>query len=67
MENEEKTVVSTSEMVTILRAEYESQQVQLTKLKLQNQWLLEQLGLAKNGSLGRSKSDSRGADRPHGK
>ena len=47
MENEKKTATSNAEMVTVSRAEYESQQAQLTELKLQNQWLLEQLGLAK--------------------
>ena len=41
-------------MLTILRAEYESQQAQLTELKLQNQWLLEQLGLAKKREFGSS-------------
>ena len=45
MENEKNTVVSTPEMVTISRAEYE-------ELKLQNQWLLEQLGLAKKRQFG---------------
>ena len=41
-------------MVTVSRAEYESQQAQLTELKLQNQWLLEQLGLAKKRQFGSS-------------
>ena len=41
-------------MVTISREEYESQQAQLTELKLQNQWLLEQLGLAKKRQFGAS-------------
>ena len=41
-------------MATISRAEYESQQAQLTELKLQNQWLLEQLGLAKKRQFGTS-------------
>ena len=40
MENKKNTAVSTPEMVTISRAEYDSQQAQLTELKLQNQWLL---------------------------
>ena len=52
MENEKKTATSNAEMVTISRAEYESQQAQLTELKLQNQWLLEQLGLAKKRQFG---------------
>ena len=39
-------------MVTISRAEYGSQQAQLTELKLQNQWFLEQLGLAKKWQFG---------------
>ena len=43
MEHEKNAAVSTPEMVTISRAEYDSQQAQLTELKLQNQWLLEQL------------------------
>ena len=47
MENEKNTAVSTPEMVTISRAEYE-------ELKLQNQWLLEQLGLAKKRQFGAS-------------
>ena len=47
MEHEKNTVISTPEMVTISRAEYDSQQAQLTELKLQNQWFLEQLGLTK--------------------
>ena len=38
MENEKKAATSNAEMVTISRAEYD-------ELKLQNQWLLEQLGL----------------------
>ena len=54
MENEKKTATSNAEMVTISRAEYESQQAQLTELKLQNQWLLEQLGLAKKREFGSS-------------
>lgn len=54
MENEKKTTTSNAEMVTISRAEYESQQAQLTELKLQNQWLLEQLGLAKKRQFGSS-------------
>ena len=45
VENEKNTAVSTPEMVTISRAEYE-------ELKLQNQWLLEQLGLAKKRQFG---------------
>ena len=52
MENEKKTATSNAEMVTVSRAEYESQQAQLTELKLQNQWLLEQLGLAKKRQFG---------------
>ena len=54
MEHEKNTAVSTPEMVTISRAEYDSQQAQLTELKLQNQWLLEQLGLAKKRQFGAS-------------
>ena len=54
MENEKKTATSNAEMLTISRAEYESQQAQLTELKLQNQWLLEQLGLAKKREFGPS-------------
>ena len=59
MENEKKTAKSNAEMVTISRAEYESQQAQLSELKLQNQWLLEQLGLAKNEHLALLLSGSR--------
>ena len=47
MENEKKTATSNAEMVTISRAEYD-------ELKLQNQWLLEQLGLAKKRQFGSS-------------
>ena len=47
MGNEKNTAASTPEMVTISRAEYE-------ELKLQNQWLLEQLGLAKKREFGSS-------------
>ena len=47
MENEKKTAASNAEMVTISRAEY-------NELKLQNQWLLEQLGLAKKRQFGSS-------------
>ena len=54
MENEKKTATSNAEMVTISRVEYESQQTQLTELKLQNQWLLEQLGLVKKRQFGTS-------------
>ena len=54
MEHEKKAAASTPEMMTISRAEYESQQAQLTELKLQNQWLLEQLGLAKKQQFGAS-------------
>ena len=54
MKNEKKTTTSNAEMVTISRAEYESQQAQLSELKLQNQWLLEQLGLAKKREFGSS-------------
>ena len=52
MEYEKNSAVSTPEMVTISRTEYESQQAELTELKLQNQWLLEQLGLAKKRQFG---------------
>lgn len=52
MGNEKNTATNTPEMVTISRAEYDSQQAQLTELKLQNQWLLEQLGLAKKRQFG---------------
>ena len=54
MENEKKLAISNAEMVSVSRAEYESQQAQLTELKLQNQWLLEQLGLAKKRQFGSS-------------
>ena len=54
MKNEKKTAVNTAEMMTISRTEYESQQAQLAELKLQNQWLLEQLGLAKKRQFGSS-------------
>ena len=54
MKNEKKTAVNTAEMMTISRTEYESQQAQLVELKLQNQWLLEQLGLAKKRQFGSS-------------
>ena len=53
MEHEKNAAVSPPEMVTISRAEYDSQ-AQLTELKLQNQWLLEQLGLAKKRQFGAS-------------
>ena len=54
MENKKNTATNNPEMVTISREEYESQQAQLTELKLQNQWLLEQLGLAKKRQFGKS-------------
>ena len=54
MKNEKKTATSNAETVTVSRAEYASQQAQLTELKLQNQWLLEQLGLAKKRQFGSS-------------
>ena len=54
MKNEKKTAVNTAEMMSISRTEYESQQAQLAELKLQNQWLLEQLGLAKKRQFGSS-------------
>ena len=54
MENKKNTATNNPEMVTISREEYESQQAQLTELKLQNQWLLEQLGLAKKRQFGAS-------------
>jgi len=47
MENEKKTAASNAEMVTISRAEY-------NELKLQNQWLLERLSLAKKRQFGSS-------------
>ena len=54
MKSIEKDTTSNAEMLTISRAEYESQQAQLTELKFQNQWLLEQLGLAKKRQFGAS-------------
>ena len=54
MKNEKKTAAKQAETVTISRTEYESQQAQLAELKLQNQWLLEQLGLAKRRQFGSS-------------
>ena len=47
MENKKNTATNNPEMVTISREEYE-------ELKLQNQWLLEQLGLAKKRQFGTS-------------
>ena len=47
MENKKNTATNNPEMVTISREEYE-------ELKLQNQWLLEQLGLAKKRQFGAS-------------
>ena len=47
MENKKNTAANNPEMVTISREEYE-------ELKLQNQWLLEQLGLAKKRQFGAS-------------
>lgn len=47
MENEKKSATNNAEMVTISRAEYD-------ELKLQNQWLLEQLGLARKRQFGTS-------------
>ena len=47
MKYEKNAAASTPEMVTISRVEYE-------ELKLQNQWLLEQLGLAKKRQFGAS-------------
>ena len=47
MKNEKKTAEKQAETVTISRAEYE-------ELKFQNQWLLEQLGLAKKRQFGAS-------------
>ena len=47
MGNKKKTAEKQAETVTISRAEYE-------ELKLQNQWLLEQLGLAKKRQFGSS-------------
>ena len=52
MENEKKTATSNAEMVTISRAEYD-------ELKLQNQWFLEQLGLAKKRQFGSSSEKAR--------
>ena len=54
MGNKKKTASNTAEMMTISRTEYESQQAQLAELKLQNQGLLEQLGLAKKRQFGAS-------------
>ncbi|MGN8890392.1 IS66 family transposase [Dysosmobacter sp. HCP28S3_G4] len=54
MKDEKKTAAKQAETVTISRTEYESQQAQLAELKLQNQWLLEQLGLAKKRQFGSS-------------
>ena len=47
MKNEKKIAEKQAETVTISRAEYE-------ELKFQNQWLLEQLGLAKKRQFGSS-------------
>jgi len=47
MKNEKNAAKSNAEMVTISRAEYD-------ELRLQNQWLLEQLGLAKKRQFGSS-------------
>ncbi len=54
MEHKKNTATSAPETVTIPRAEYDSQQAQLTGLKLQNQWLLEQFGFAKKRQFGAS-------------
>lgn len=53
MGNEKKLATSNAEMVTISRAEYD-------ELKLQNQWLLEQLGLAKKRQFGSSSEKMQG-------
>lgn len=47
MKNEKKIAAKQTETVTISRTEYDD-------LKLQNQWLLEQLGLAKKRKFGTS-------------
>ena len=54
MKNVKKTTTSNAETVTISRAEYESQRAQLSELTAQNQWLLEQLGLARKRQFGSS-------------
>ena len=54
MEQGKNIATNPPEMVTISRAEYDAQQAQLTELKLQNQWLLEQLGLARKRQFGPS-------------
>ena len=62
MEYEKNSAVSAPEMVTISRAEYDSQQAklaELAELKLQNQWLLSSLVLPRSGSLGHPQSGSR--------
>jgi transposase len=50
MENEKEKTTNNTETVTISRAEY----AEYKELKLQNQWLLEQLGLAKKRQFGAS-------------
>ena len=57
IENREMQTSNPAEMVTISRAEYERFQEQaqvITGLKLQNEWLLEQLKLSKKKLFGRS-------------
>jgi len=54
MKKLEENGTRTTEMVTISRAEYEAQKAELTELKNQNDWLLEQLRLAWKKRFGAS-------------
>ena len=65
MDTKNLTTKSNTEMVTISRAEYEQQQTRtatlehsVTELKAENQWLLEQLGLARRRQFGPSSEKS---------
>ena len=54
MEKKELLTSNADENITISRTEYDSQQAELAELKQQNQWLLEQLGLARKHQFGSS-------------
>lgn len=54
MKKKELQTSNTEETVTISRAEYERLQKGMAEIQQQNQWLLEQLGLAKKRQFGSS-------------
>ena len=56
---EQRNETNAVETITISRAEYDAQKAQITELKGQNEWLMEQLRLLKKKQFGASSEQTK--------